>query len=314
MFKVISGTLLANRNTIEFTDETISNNSIFEVYADQPDVIPVSVTVGGTTASITFDAKASVNTGIKILVNNIEGEFAPDTIDAENVTYTTDVVPTVENAKDGMDQLFEGFVGIAREMGEGFEDVYEKLADDDTVLGGVLYHATTGNTWKKLDASNIDYDSGSTIYSAMGDIDDLTTTATNIVSAINEVNSKPSGGAISYSTTEFDTGKTWIDGKKIYCKVLTGTSLSAGNNNISVRDLQIDVPVNIFMNVKVTLNGNTRWRPVPFSYWLNNASDSSWYGGVFYNYPEDTINAQLGPSLVNGVNAWFIIVEYTKRS
>lgn len=247
MFKVISGTLLANRNTIEFTDETISNNSIFEVYADQPDVIPVSVTVGGTTASITFDAKASVNTGIKVLVNNIEGEFAPDTIDAENVTYTTESLPSVENVKDGLDNIISGFEFLSNSMTEGFTDVYEKLADDDTVLDGVLYHATTGNTWKKLDASNIDYDSGSTIYSAMGDIDDLETEANNIVDAINEVNAKPSGG-IDYSLTEQDTGCKWIDGRHIYSrsykvsKAVKSTNVTLTSTDIpNITD--IDIPI-----------------------------------------------------------------------
>ena len=33
-----------------------------------------------------------------------------------------------------------------------------------------------------------------------------------------------------YSTTEQDTGKTWINGKKIYRKVITGTTSSSGHN------------------------------------------------------------------------------------
>ena len=35
--------------------------------------------------------------------------------------------------------------------------------------------------------------------------------------------SSPSGGSWDYSTDEVDTKQKWIDGKTIYCKVVTGT-------------------------------------------------------------------------------------------
>lgn len=304
IFKTLFKTLNKNTSSFTITDESISDNSIFEVYPSDESVILADVTVNGTTANITFDSAAEYNIPCAVFINNLVGAYEPIThLNASDVNYMLNI-----SVKDALDNNLEGLVNQGSRI-----SVLENKLPSGAVPGDVLYHGNTGNIWKKLDASNLDYDNDSTIYSAMGNVDELETESNNLVDAINEVNAKPSGGAIAYSTTEFDTGKTWIDGKKIYCKVLTGTSLSAGNNNFNVRELQIDVPTNIFMNVKVTLSGNTRWRPVPFSYWLN-GSNADWYGGVFYNYPEDTINAQLGPSLINGVNNWFIIVEYTKRS
>lgn len=247
MFKVITGTLQANHNTMQLTDETITNDSIFEVYTDTENVIPSSVSVGGHTVTITFDSKPSNNIGIKVLINNIVGEFAPDTIDAENVNYTTERLPSVENVKNGLDEIINSFDFLSGWVTDGFVDIYEKLADDDTVLGGVLYHATTGNMWKKLDASNINYDDSSTIYSAMGDIDELETENKNLVDAINELNARPSGG-VDYSLTEQNTGKKWIDGRTIYQRTYNIYSgVKTNNVTLTSSDIpniaEIDYPI-----------------------------------------------------------------------
>lgn len=244
MFKVISGTLLANRNTIEFTDETISNNSIFEVYADQPDVIPVSVTVGGTTVSITFDAKASVNTGIKILVNNIEGEFEvgsdlPDIGTLHNVYLGVNDEHKPQWRYIQTSEIYHNL----HKLDTVIDDLAERTLPTSYLPDTVLYHSVTDITWKKLDASNIDYDSGSTIYSAMGDIDDLTTTASNIVGAINEVNNRPTG-SIVISSTPVVIGK--FDNKNLYCKYITGNIIGGDftvQHNIENLDLIVDYDV-----------------------------------------------------------------------
>lgn len=157
MFKVITGTLQANHSTMQLTDETITNDSIFEVYADTENVIPTSVNVGSHTVTITFDSKPSNNVGIKVLINNIVGEFAPDTIDAENVTYTNYLVQT-NNVKDTLDTVLYEFADLDAEL------------HTDTVLGGVLYHATTGNEWKKLTGDNVNYDADTTINEKLDEV------------------------------------------------------------------------------------------------------------------------------------------------
>lgn len=48
----------------------------------------------------------------------------------------------------------------------------------------------------------------------------------------------PSGGSWDYSTTETDTHQKWIDGKEIYCKVITGTFIFPQNNGtVNIADI-----------------------------------------------------------------------------
>lgn len=227
MFKVITGTLQANHISMQITDDTINDDSIFEVYTDTENIIPLSVSVGEHTVTITFDSKPTSNVGVKVLVNNIVGEFAPDTIDAENVTYTNYLVQT-NNVKDTLDTVLYEFADLDTEL------------HTDTVLGGVLYHSTTGNIWKKLDASNLDYDTDSTIYSAMGDIDDLTTESKNLVGAINEVKQTASS-LPDYSVNEVEMPYKWLDGRSIYRKSYS-LDLALSYNNWIVIDSNFNNP------------------------------------------------------------------------
>lgn len=56
-------------------------------------------------------------------------------------------------------------------------------------------------------------------------------------------------GGFDYSTDEVITGQKWIDGKDIYCKVLSNQSLSIPGGgtyfDISLTDLNIDTPVDV---------------------------------------------------------------------
>lgn len=240
MFKVITGTLQANHNTMQLTDDTITNDSIFEVYADTENVIPSSVSVGGHTVTVTFDSKPSSNVGIKVLINNIVGEYTPSAPES-SISYHDATGAT--GLQVGYIQKITGtpphpvITPVYNGVG------YEELVPLNTVNGGVLYHSTTGNIWKKLDASNLDYDNNSTIYSAMGDIDELETQSTNLVDAINEVNSRPSGGLV-FSTTPVVVGK--FGNKNLYCKYITGDIIGGDfkvPHNIENLDLIIDYDV-----------------------------------------------------------------------
>lgn len=224
MFTVLTGNVAKNSNIFEITDNVIDDNSIIEVYPSDESIIPVEVSVTGSTLVVTFDSKAANIIPIKIFVNNLVGEYVPPSSgDAYDIDWKEMPESGMQSVGTGLDTLVDYFNVLE-------EEVYTKVPDD-TVLGGVLYHSTTGNTWKKLNASNIDYDDNSTIYYAMGDIDELETESTNLVDAINEVNAKPSGG-MAYSTTEFDTGKTWVDGRKIYGRVYNDLIASTPSGTI----------------------------------------------------------------------------------
>lgn len=287
MFKVITGTLQANHNTMQLTDDTITNDSIFEVYADTENVIPSSVSVGGHTVTVTFDSKPSNNVGIKVLINNIVGEFAPSDVYADDVIYTNPLMQT-DNVKDTLDIVVNRVIDIGSDL-----DNIDTELHTDTVLGGVLYHATTGNTWKKLDASNLDYDSEITIYSAMGNIDELTTESKNIVDAINEINDAPSGG-YDITTTEVKTGKK-IFGKDIYTKAYSyyGTINTSGTNIGSNVITNLDDIENL-TNAYIIRTDTRAFTPI-----------------ACYVASQGSINMRCMFS-ISQVNNLYIILEYTK--
>lgn len=242
IFKTLFKTLNQNTSSFTITDEAISNNSIFEVYPSDDSVILADVTVNGTTANIIFDSAAEYNIPCAVFINNLVGAYEPESglPDPTNKNgYTLRVHDNIANWElvTAGNILYKDS-NVYRALEELEDELHE-----NTVPDGVLYHATSGNIWKKLDASNIDYDSDSTIYSAMGDVDDLETESNNLVDAINEVNAKSSGG-ITYSTEEVDTGKIWIDGKHIYTKVFVFNTPRAADTTIDF-GFTLDTLINV---------------------------------------------------------------------
>lgn len=78
IFKTIFKTLNKNASSFTITDESISNNSIFEVYPSDDSVILTDVTVNGTTANITFDSTAEYNIPCAVFINNLIGAYEPE--------------------------------------------------------------------------------------------------------------------------------------------------------------------------------------------------------------------------------------------
>lgn len=75
IFKTLFVTLSKNNNSFTITDESISNNSIFEVYPSDDSVILSDVTVNGTTATIQFDSDAAYNIPCAVFINNLVGAY-----------------------------------------------------------------------------------------------------------------------------------------------------------------------------------------------------------------------------------------------
>lgn len=176
----------------------------------------------------------------------------------------------------------------------------EDLVPDDPENGTYLFHGSLGNYWRKPTASNIDYDDNSTIYSIIGDIDDITTTSKNLVGAINEI--KSSGGGVIYSTDEYDTGKIWIDGKKIYGKVFVTTGLP--NVNIPFEETNFDRIISLTGGTDATVTGQGYFfRPLPMV-------DSNPANNLRMDYTTGNIR-------ILGTGVWgdytvYVIIEYTK--
>ena len=101
-----------------------------------------------------------------------------------------------------------------------------------------------------------------------------------------------------YSTTEVDTGKTWIDGKPIYRKVITGTLGSKDNWNT------IPLSSNNIISISGFVNTGTTWVAMPRVF---NGEEIGFY------WDTTTIYERHNYDYVVGKN-YTIIVEYTKTT
>lgn len=174
IFKTKEGIVPANENNIIFTDVTINEDSIIEVYFTNPSVFVTAISQESDKVFVTCSPHLEA-VGVKLFINNVE-EFSP---------YD--------------DSDIEQHLGLVDQTLTAIGNELDERVPEDTVLGGVLYHSNTGNIWKKLNATNINYDDDSTLYSAMGDIDSLETDSKNLVGAINELKESGGGGSVPFS-------------------------------------------------------------------------------------------------------------------
>nr|DAU75947.1 MAG TPA: hypothetical protein [Caudoviricetes sp.] len=105
---------------------------------------------------------------------------------------------------------------------------------------------------------------------------------------------------VKYSSNRIEIG-TWIDGRKIYRKVYSGSG------NVP-KDLQIDKHETIIdMRMIVKNKGNNgSWRTIP---WLYDPSDKTWLGGFYVNSEESKVIMQLGNNL-SDTYWWHLIIDY----
>ena len=104
----------------------------------------------------------------------------------------------------------------------------------------------------------------------------------------------------AYSKDRVEIG-TWIDNRKIYRKVITGT----GDVPASIPFEKFTTIIKSEMMVKNQGAGRA-WRMIP---WLFNGNSINWYGGYYFLEDNRTIVTQLGDELKKVVY-WHIIVEY----
>lgn len=293
IFKTLFKTLNKNASSFTITDEAISDNSIFEVYPSDDSVILADVQVIGTTANIVFDSTAEYNIPCAVFINNLVGAYEPeiDHIDANNVYY--------ENPFTGEQPIGSHFADLELNY-EGYAlPLLNNINDElhtDTVLGGVLYNSSTGNIWKKLDASNLDYDADSTIYSAMGDIDELETESKNLVGAINELYENYS--ADIYDNNERVIG-SWF-GQPLYRKAYNfeNRSLISGTNNVL-----FSLPNIIPRKVNIIISNSAH---TVYSQWEGSRDNNQ----ILWDFTN-------GDFVLRTLTNWgtpniFVIIEYTK--
>lgn len=184
ILKTKTGMIPANETEVLFTDVDIEDESIIEVYYDSNDVYTVETSQTENNVLIVV-SEHSNPVGVKLLINNVTS-FSPYD-DSSIVQHLGLVDQTLSTINTELNELNE-------------------RVPQDALIGGVLYHSNTGNMWKKLDATNLNYDDDSTLYSAMGDIDSLETTSKNLVGAINEVKESGGGATLEDISRYFTVG------------------------------------------------------------------------------------------------------------
>lgn len=110
-----------------------------------------------------------------------------------------------------------------------------------------------------------------------------------------------------YSTSEVDTGKTWIDGKKIYRKVVNLGSLPKNTikttaHGITNADRFVDIRAIAYVS-----NSNTHL-PIPYVHSGSNMADSL---GIYVNATNVAISS---PNYDFSLYSGYAILEYTKTT
>ena len=200
-----------------------------------------------------------------------------------------------------------------------FRGTTEELMNREIIDGQILYDTTTGESYIDYEGKRISTGSGNAIH--IGDTeptnastqlwineDELAGVGSEVVNSLegNEERMAPSVAAVNkaleehYSTEEQFTGKYWIDGKKIYRKVLQFTYTSAGTHNESLSDLDFD-----YITIK-----DFQCKTGKFRLKFYGSSDSNDNVNIFIN--GNILSIINGGSWANAV--FIVILEYTKTT
>lgn len=194
MLKTITKTLAPNVTEVSFTDEDINNNSIIEVYTNDPmNVYPVEQSQSGNTVTIKVNPHSNI-VGVKIFINNTNDFSVMDNFTTDNPFYALSA-SRGKKLKDDLDKLDQWVY-----------DVEESLNDTIGVVNTNsenIENLETSKQDKLIEGENI-------------------TIVNNVISATG--GGGGGGGGLNYSTTEQDTGLLWINGKHIYQKSYSGTT------------------------------------------------------------------------------------------
>lgn len=113
----------------------------------------------------------------------------------------------------------------------------------------------------------------------------------------------------TYSTTEQVVG-TWIDGKPIYEKTISGTTIIGGRNDYANHGISALETV-VDSCIMAHFSDIDSWRRLNFSY-NNGNTNNAWLGG--YAIMPTQIMFQIGTSLANTLDKWNATIRYTKST
>lgn len=177
-------------------------------------------------------------------------------------------------------------------------------------VGTLANLTTTAKTSCVAAINELDTDIG-TNSSAIGTLSSLeTTTKTDLVSAINEVNTLIEE-LDNYSLTEADTGKHWIDGSRIYRKVVPFTLQSGANDqNVAHGISNLGVVLSITGIGINSSSATPEYYSIP-DFYRNMSPD---FAITVYRVDATNIVLSYGANKGNSGDTGYIILEYTKTA
>lgn len=200
--KILEKTLQSGQTTITFTDSELPN-SLIRVYSDDPDLMPVTMSMSGTTLTITYESQGS-NKGIAVEMVKSGLEIV------DNLTSTDDEAAL--SAKQGK---------VLKDLVDNIIPIRSLTALDDVLVtnltdGDILKYDAEAEVFKNYLMPDIP------VY--LGDLGDIvldTVTAGQVLTYNGAywTNEDPTGGGSNsdYSTDEKAVG-TWIDNRTVYQK------------------------------------------------------------------------------------------------
>ena len=243
--KIIEKTLAAGATTVTFTDSDIPN-SLIRLYSTDPDLMPVTQTISGTTLTVTYEAQsASKGVALEIVKQGLEI--------VDNVTSTD--ADKALSAKQGktLKDLIDGITvtGSLSELDD--VNITDPTTDDILIYDGVE------DEWINTSMPSIPSD-----IDDLGDVDIIEPSNGQILSYDNGAwinTNAPSGGGVDYSTSEQDTGLKWIDGKSIYqCSYNPQQTFSIGSTWTNIIPLSgIETLINLQLTLQIDIENRLRW-------------------------------------------------------
>lgn len=237
--KILEGTLASGATSISFTDADIPN-SFIRIGSTDPDLMPVSQSLSGTTLTITYEAQSSSK---GIVVNLVKAGIS--VIDA----LTSDDADNALSAKQG--KTLKGLIdALGTPALSDLTDVdFTSLTDGDIIVYDGINQKFINNSMPSIPSNITD----------LGDVIFTSPTEGQILSIDddgNVVNTDAPDVLNIYSTTERVTGK-WIDNHDIVTIVYDlGSDISIASTAWYISDI---VPTNIqnLINIRGTNSGGT---------------------------------------------------------
>lgn len=223
--KILETTLAAGSTSVSFTDSDIPN-SLIRIYSNDPNLVPVTESISGTTVTVTYEAQTSskaialeiVKQGLEI-VDNVTSEDTDKALSANQGKVL----------KDAIDQISDL---------SGLDDVDITEATDNDIL---IYDT---DKWVNTPLPSIP--------SSLSDLNNVTITSPSDGQVLvyddgTWINANNTSSNIDYSVNEQDTGIKWIDNKTIYQKTINiGHSFPI---DYDVTSLGIDNCISLIANV-----------------------------------------------------------------